>query len=324
MRIFYLSKFMIGLESEHKVWYNNIVMNKQILKKSVILLGPAGVGKSYLSDKLRDKDLKGYEVISTDILYSLAILNYQGSFKNFEEFENNIRLITRHTRVSPELPNYAERLERHEKDADRYFAMIKRYRQLIDFDQLSDYLELLSYINQFKGTKDFSEEGFEYLRSLLFARMIECALDSVKVPVILDAGANFGSDITATNIEKYKYRQLMNPDYNLDSYMTRFVQNFGVRIYLDPGKSYRQNPYSRQRLPRLHYKNGRTYKSNATDTIDVSRFYNGYNEELFNAQRRVLDTDIDLIRESFINQAEVDRLVEELYLTIMNKIKTFE
>ena len=294
------------------------------MKKSVILLGPTGVGKSFLSTKLEEKNLGDYDIISTDNLYTTAILVYNGGLSDFAAFENQIRSFAASTRVNPQLPYYFERLQKQSADADKYFARIKRYLEIADFGAMSAYVEALAYLDKFKSTEMFSAEGFAYRRSLLFSKMIERGLANIKKPIILDAGSNFGSDATATANEKDNFRHIMSVDYDLNTYMSEFVKGFGTRIYFDTNGTYKLNPYSKQRLSKIHFKTGNGYKDLATDSIDVSKFYNGYNEQLCNMQRRVLDTDIDLMRLEYINQKEADRLVEELVELIKNRAKKFE
>lgn len=299
-------------------------MNRENLKKSVIIIGPSGVGKSFVSSRLSDDDLKGYELINADMLYSFVMLNYKGALEDMDDFEKGIREIVRQTRLNPVAPYYSDRLSKQEKDADKYFATLRRYKKLFNFGHLHVFIDSLGYLNQFKGSYLFSDEGFEKMRSLLFIRMIDAALEQIDRPVILDAGSNFASDARATGEEELNFKQIMDVDYDTKNYMDEFMGKFGKVVYFDPKNSYRENPFSRQKFTKLHYKNGETYRKYATDEIDVSKFYNGYSERLFNFPRRVLDTDIDLVRLGYIDEQEVQKIVTELKNIIFPKAKRFE
>ena len=208
--------------------------NEKILKDSVLLLGPLGVGKSLLSTKIGEK--LHLPVICLDQVFGAMSIFYRKSWQlpTFEEWEASQKPIFR--RDMSRLDRFKYQKQISQKIVSDY-EMLRSYQEIFDMSSLiEDCCCAMKNCYFATKNKDFQTRMFAliYTDTLL----LEKIMSKLKEPVVLDASGIIGASLTLKE-------EINANDIHLDEGTTTYdfqrnvLSRFGTKVYICPGEDFR-------------------------------------------------------------------------------------
>lgn len=213
----------------------------KILEKSIALIGPKQVGKSFFAENLiEDKNTPDF-VLSSDLLTNLIIYDLSGHWHSVVE--------------GSELAEIG-----------------KLYKSIFNFRELSPLVESLAKCQQ---SKNLTPKAKKVAMSYWKARLLEEATEALNRPYILDAGADIGAVIELSNDEELMVSQAFYMPFDfIEKRMASFLKDFGQRIYLKPEDNYKNLQGRAQDAENAIYlESGKSYKPFATITVNCEDIY---------------------------------------------------
>lgn len=216
-------------------------MKNDILEKSIVLLGPKQVGKSFFSEHLIEEPNTPDFVFSSDLLTNLLIFDMSGHWHEVVE-----------TSELKEIGDY--------------------YKSVFKFNELKPIVESLAKCQQSTKLNDKSKKvAMSYWK----ARLLEDATRMIKKPYILDAGADIGAIIEISNEDKKAISNFFFMPYDvIESRMPDFLKQFGTAIYLRPEPSYKTlQGRARDDENAIYLASGKSYLPYATHIAECDEIY---------------------------------------------------
>ncbi len=215
-------------------------MDRDNFKKSIILLGPKAVGKSSITEQIKQKD-KSRLIVSADLLINLIAHRLTGGITaNVDK-------------------NYAQNLQ--------------TYKKLFKFDDLESYVYDMAKIMQNPNLSPNAKYvGLQFWKS----RMIESALYGINQPIFLDASADFGACFNLSDQDKTQIKSMffMSSDIVLSRH-SDFLKQFGTVAYLKPGPTYKNSTQERahDESNQLYISNPESYEKFANLTCSAKDLF---------------------------------------------------
>ena len=217
------------------------MINEKILEKSIAVIGPKQVGKTFVCEHLtQEKGMPNF-ILSSDLLTNLIVFDIAGRWHDLVE--------------TTELKEVGE-----------------LYKKTFNFRELAPIVQRLSNCNNVKSlTPKAKKVAMSYWKS----RLLEDATEMLKTPFILDAGADVGAVYNLSSEEALNVSQELYLPYDLvETRLSKFLNKFGMVVYLKPGKTYASlDGRARDFENSLYLESGKSYEPFATYTIDCDTLY---------------------------------------------------
>lgn len=217
------------------------MINEKILEKSIAVIGPKQVGKTFVCEHLaQEKGMPNF-ILSSDLLTNLIVFDIAGRWHDLVE--------------TTELKEVGE-----------------LYKKTFNFRELAPIVQRLSNCNNVKSlTPKAKKVAMSYWKS----RLLEDATEMLKTPFILDAGADVGAVYNLSSEEALNVSQELYLPYDLvETRLSKFLNKFGMIAYLKPGKTYASlDGRARDFENSLYLESGKSYEPFATYTIDCDTLY---------------------------------------------------
>ncbi len=217
------------------------MVNVKMLEKSIAIIGPKQVGKTFVCENLaKEKGMPNF-VLSSDLLTNLIVFDMAGRWHDLVE--------------TTELKEVGE-----------------LYKKTFDFKELAPIVQRISNCNYAKSlTPKAKKVAMSYWKS----RLLEDAAEMLKSPFVLDAGADVCAVYDLTDEEALNVSQELYLPYDMvESRLSSFVKKFGMVVYLKPGKTYASlDGRARDFENSLYLESGKSYQPYATYTIDCDTLY---------------------------------------------------
>ncbi|MBR7172667.1 MAG: hypothetical protein IKD36_02620 [Clostridia bacterium] len=217
------------------------MINEKILTKSIAVIGPKQVGKTFVCENLaQEKNMPNF-VLSSDLLTNLIVFNMAGKWHDLVE--------------TTELKEVGE-----------------LYKKTFNFKELEPIVQSLANCN---NVAYLSPKAKKVAMSYWKARLLEDATDMLKEPYILDAGADIGAIYNLSSDDQLFVSQAFYLPYDLiESRLPRFLNQFGMITYLKPGKTYESlEGRAKDDENALYLESGKSYQPFASYTIDCDELY---------------------------------------------------
>ena len=217
------------------------MVNEKLLEKSIAIIGPKQVGKTFVCENLaNEKNIPDF-VLSTDLLTNLIVFDMAGRWHDL-----------------------VETTELKELGA--------LYKKTFDFKELAPIVQKISNCNY---AKSLTPKAKKVAMSFWKARLLEDATDMLKTPFILDAGADVGAVYNLSSEEALSVSQELYLPYDMvESRLSRYLSKFGMITYLKPGKTYEAlDGRARDFENSLYLESGKSYQCFATYTVDCDELY---------------------------------------------------
>ena len=225
-------------------------MEKELLDKSIILIGPKAAGKSTVTSKFEESH-PDYLCFSTDLLINMMIFRIAGREKD---------LVTDQ--------NYAKNLE--------------KYTSLFKFAELDD---MLLELGKHANNENLNPKVKQALVQFWKVRIIEDAIYNLKSkqPIFVDASADIGAVFDLSQAEEDElYKQISMPPSMVLGRKEKLLNQFGNIAYLEPGSTYHLNKQERasDSANTVFLSNPDSYKKYATTTLSAEDLFlkNGHSE----------------------------------------------
>ena len=217
------------------------MVNVKMLEKSIAVIGPKQVGKTFVCENLiLEKNMPNF-VLSSDLLTNLIVFDMAGRWHDLVE--------------TTELKEVGE-----------------LYKKTFDFKELAPIVQRLSNCN---NVKSLTPKAKKVAMSFWKARLLEDAGGMLKTPIILDAGADVGAVYNLSNEEALNVSQELYLPYDMvESRLSNFVKKFGMVVYLKPGKTYASlDGRARDFENSLYLESGKSYEPFASYIVDCDTIY---------------------------------------------------
>lgn len=280
-------------------------MDKENLKKSYMLIGPPGIGKSLISQELSKKT--GLPIFSID-----EIIGYMKDSNRFgfpKIFVNEKRLIKHYKKLAKE---YGTKYEQGSELDSKQNEMLK---------ELADYY--LFYNEKLKGFNEIKKAFFEYLNidsklenafsalisiyifEVFTVNVYKIIASKINEPVIFDMPCNFAWFVPNDKI----FEEFDIDIKSLNNEMSKIL-NSTNSILIEPGKDFEErNPETSHYFEFLvnHRKN---YKQSDIIISSNDLFFDATDINLKN--RSCFNAKSQLKREQLLNKAEVSNICDQI------------
>jgi hypothetical protein len=217
------------------------MLNEKILEKSIAVIGPKQVGKTFLCQNLKNEKNVPDFILSSDLLTNLIIFDIAGRWHDLVETTN--------------LKEIGE-----------------LYKKTFNFKELAPLVQKMADCNNIQNlTPSAKKVAMSYWK----ARLLEDASDMINKPYILDAGADIGAVYNLSQQEKLALsKQFYLPFDIIESHLPDMLNKFGMIVYLKPEKSYVSiEGRAKDAENALYLQSGKSYQSHATYTINCDDLY---------------------------------------------------
>ncbi len=207
--------------------------NEKILKDSVLLLGPLGVGKSLLSKKIGEK--LNLPVICLDQVFcALSIFYRKGwQFPTFEEWENTQKMIFNSDMSKLDCIKYKEEISQ---------KIVSDYEELKSYQKIFDMSSLIKECchamrNCYFATRNEDFQTHMFVLIYTDTLLLEKIMNKLNEPVVLDASGIIGASLTLK-------KEINANDIHLDKgttthdFQRRVLLRFGTKVYICPGQDF--------------------------------------------------------------------------------------
>lgn len=216
-------------------------MNEEVLKNSIVLIGPMSVGKSLISGEL--KDMTGYEVISVDELEDNA-RNYddnEGVGTNiFSRLVQTLMLKIKSSCLMghPKLTRNQKRMQK--ATINNIFKSYKKYEKLCGGYKI--YESLLDEDYSVRKNRTLNDTQRLLYKQIFYIKLLKPVLERLKKPVIIDT-----CGMSWIDLDKFKNELEVKADCNIEcindyenslKMIKEFSSRFGTKIYLRAEEDY--------------------------------------------------------------------------------------
>lgn len=280
-------------------------MNKENLKKSYMLIGPAGVGKSLIAENLSKKT--GLPVFSIDEIIEFAKDRYRSGFPKF--FLNKNKLFKHYKDFALDYgPEYEPGSEFDKKQNEMLNELAELFfyyeKELKSFRAVKN-----AYLKMYKLDKQFEFEPSPLISSYIFQKLTidvyKIILNKINKPVIFDMPCNFAWFLPKDEVfeENYIDHQALNHE------MEKILNNVGSSILIELGQDFEK------RSPREFYfeyilNNFKNYKKSDIIISTNDLFYNPDDKLL--RIRDCFNSEARLKNEELLNKAELNNICDQI------------
>lgn len=277
------------------------------IEDNICLIGPASVGKSFISSRLSSKT--GLPAISIDDIISFAENELYNRLSLNETTLRNFKLkslmFAGYNDLSPEMQKQQEKL------LDEYIEKYKTYIKL--FGGLHHFHEpILEYNEIGSNLISPSTEFVVLFTQRLHLKILETALENLSEPVIIDTPAPLGfkPNISAENdfVAADGYSLSIS---NIKSRFESILQKCGVKVFLTPGIDYTHRNAADDKYNRFLINDLDNYLDTADIVISVNGMFTDPKETALKS-RVWLDAESVSKTKEITNDAEICNICDTI------------
>lgn len=304
-------------------------MNNENLNKSIILIGPKGVGKSLIAEKLKERlkqnEKQDFFLLKLDLIRELCKECYENpNIFNTDpkELERKI-LQSELSSVDPKLPNYEEIKKIKEKEISEYVDEIFELNQIFGFSSFS----FSRAVSRFKQVCDFqedrpvlSDEGLVAFDNLTSLEILDACMKKIDRPLLIDAGGSVGAIIDGVLDKDKSFVFELKNEYR----QKQILSKIGNVVYLIPGADYDSSALTSvsDSANIMYRKNPNSYRAFANITVDTSNLFFDRTSSVF-TKRDASDIDARNKRLELLNNEVVDKICNEIVAGVKNNNNQF-
>jgi len=212
--------------------------------KSIILIGPACVGKTLISEELSKQT--GYPIVSVDDIVSFVDLEIKGYIANDKySIEQYKQLVS-----NAYDDDFRFALGEGEKDLrNKRLCMIKsyvkdykRYKKM--FGGLEQFYDTYDVFERFHDIVDYlSPNVVVWMEKFFYTRFIELIISNIDSPIILDSPAFYGfkqDKLTKKELEELREYGFNMRSTDLEQIIKNQIKQNGYSVLLEPGIDYKE------------------------------------------------------------------------------------
>lgn len=290
-------------------------MNNENLSKSIILIGPKGVGKSLIAENLSatiNSSKESYFLLKLDLIRGLCQEYYEnpGYFEmSPEELKAKI--------LKTELKKINQEADFEEIKKEKEKQILKYVQEVFELNKIFDFKSFKNIISRMKQVYDFLEDspilsnsGIVAFDNYISLQILEKCLQKINMPLIIDAGGNIGTVIDGVN-DKDKFYVYELKDY--ESYQSKILSMIGSIVYLKPDEFYEKSLLSAttDEANKIYRNNPNSYKKYATATIEVNNLFTDPNDNSLSS-RDIENTKLNQKRASLLNINSIQNICENI------------
>lgn len=263
-------------------------MNNGNLSKSIILIGPKGVGKSLIAERLQNmlkSNNQDFFLLRLDVIRDLCKKLYDPQSK-----------LTTQEIIKLD-KEYIELNNLFNLESSTFKNIISRFYQIFNYQEDPNSLFKLS------------NNGLIAFDNLISLNILEACLNKINKPLIIDAGGNIGPIIdNVPSSDKFLVLELKDEDKQ-----KRLLTKFGNVVYLAPGEDYEKGSLSsiNDEANKAYRKNPNSYKSFANIIIEISNLFSDNTGAAFKT-RDADDAQAQSERFKLLNNDEVDKICKQI------------
>lgn len=263
-------------------------MNNENLSKSIILIGPKGVGKSLIAERLQNmlkSNNQDFFLLRLDVIRDLCKKLYDPQSK-----------LTTQEIIKLD-KEYIELNNLFNLESSTFKNIISRFYQIFNYQEDPNSLFKLS------------NNGLIAFDNLISLNILEACLNKIDKPLIIDAGGNIGPIIdNVPSSDKFLVLELKDEDKQ-----KRLLTKFGNVVYLAPGEDYEKSSLSsiNDEANKAYRKNPNSYKSFANIIIEVSNLFSDNTGAAFKT-RDADDAQAQSERFKLLNNDAVDKICKQI------------
>ena len=263
-------------------------MNNENLNKSIILIGPKGVGKSLIAERLQNmlkSNNQDFFLLKLDVIRDLCKKLYDPQSKLAPQ--EIIKLDK----------EYIELNNLFNLESSTFKNIISRFYQIFNYQEDPNSLFKLS------------NNGLIAFDNLISLNILEACLNKIDKPLIIDAGGNIGPIIdNVPSSDKFLVLELKDEDKQ-----KRLLTKFGNVVYLAPGEDYEKSSLSsiNDEANKAYRKNPNSYKSFANIIIEISNLFSDNTGAAFKT-RDADDAQAQSERFKLLNNDAVDKICKQI------------
>lgn len=263
-------------------------MNNGNLSKSIILIGPKGVGKSLIAERLQNmlkSNNQDFFLLRLDVIRDLCKKLYDPQSK-----------LTTQEIIKLD-KEYIELNNLFNLESSTFKNIISRFYQIFNYQEDPNSLFKLS------------NNGLIAFDNLISLNILEACLNKINKPLIIDAGGNIGPIIdNVPSSDKFLVLELKDEDKQ-----KRLLTKFGNVVYLAPGEDYEKGSLSsiNDEANKAYRKNPNSYKSFANIIIEISNLFSDNTGAAFKT-RDADDAQAQSERFKLLNNDAVDKICKQI------------
>ena len=263
-------------------------MNNENLSKSIILIGPKGVGKSLIAERLQNmlkSNNQDFFLLRLDVIRDLCKKLYDPQSK-----------LTTQEIIKLD-KEYIELNNLFNLESSTFKNIISRFYQIFNYQEDPNSLFKLS------------NNGLIAFDNLISLNILEACLNKINKPLIIDAGGNIGPIIdNVPSSDKFLVLELKDEDKQ-----KRLLTKFGNVVYLAPGEDYEKGSLSsiNDEANKAYRKNPNSYKSFANIIIEISNLFSNNTGAAFKT-RDADDAQAQSERFKLLNNDAVDKICKQI------------
>lgn len=263
-------------------------MNSENLSKSIILIGPKGVGKSLIAERLQNmlkSNNQDFFLLRLDVIRDLCKKLYDPQSK-----------LTTQEIIKLD-KEYIELNNLFNLESSTFKNIISRFYQIFNYQEDPNSLFKLS------------NNGLIAFDNLISLNILEACLNKINKPLIIDAGGNIGPIIdNVPSSDKFLVLELKDEDKQ-----KRLLTKFGNVVYLAPGEDYEKGSLSsiNDEANKAYRKNPNSYKSFANIIIEISNLFSDNTSAAFKT-RDADDAQAQSERFKLLNNDAVDKICKQI------------
>lgn len=263
-------------------------MNNENLSKSIILIGPKGVGKSLIAERLQNmlkSNNQDFFLLKLDVIRDLCKKLYDPQSK-----------LTTQEIIKLD-KEYIELNNLFNLESSTFKNIISRFYQIFNYQEDPNSLFKLS------------NNGLIAFDNLISLNILEACLNKINKPLIIDAGGNIGPIIdNVPSSDKFLVLELKDEDKQ-----KRLLTKFGNVVYLAPGEDYEKGSLSsiNDEANKAYRKNPNSYKSFANIIIEISNLFSDNTGAAFKT-RDADDAQAQSERFKLLNNDAVDKICKQI------------
>lgn len=304
---------LIFIEIRCDKCYNNN-MNEENLKKSYMLLGPSGIGKSLLANKLSKKT--GLPVFSIDAIISFTIdkevLGFPYFFINKEVLNIYFSEIANSRGFKYEKNSSFEKVQQQ---------MIDELSELFLFykKELKTFKEIKKVIENGKKLHDdlsniFSAYVSAYIYQDMSVKIFNIISSKIDKPVIFDMPCNFGWFMESENNFGFDFNKLNNK-------MSQILNSVGFSVLFEPGEDFEERSPETSYYFEFLYNHRENYKQSDLIVSTNQLFFDPTNKQI--KSRDDFDAKAKIEREKLLNKAELNNICDQI-IEMSNNLKQIQ
>lgn len=295
-------------------------MFKSDYEKSIVLLGPKGVGKSLIANTLAKK-FGINKVVSTDFLRSVLVMYNRGDLFNFANLKEQVEKVAKKERISIKAPTskVEELLETQQRDMDEYFKKLYNTAKVLGalkpnkkLDELSHKVASIQEAQEKHGV--FSANQYNFLMQYFLFELVIMYLNTVNEPIVLDMGADLGVKYQLSPNEIMEIAPLFKPNFGqVLNTQKNLLEKFKMRVALVP-----EGEYYNSADPKVGDKQNKGFLNHLNDYIDFANIMasaDGFSYDISHPAYKKnghFYTYEDEVRDKLKNKGEINNLCDQI------------